>query len=228
MEPAARVLVAGGTGYLGRAAAPVLRDRGHRLAMLVRPGSERRASAGVEVLTADPLTAASYVHAPVDTLLLLVGTPHPAPWKGAQFEAVDFAAGHAAAAALANRPARHVVYLSVAHPAPAMRAYWRVRERVEALLAATGVPATFLRPWYVLGPGHRWAAALRPLYWLAERLPASRETARRLGLVTLPQMVAALVAAVEEPPPGGTRVVAVPQIRAAQLLPRTDDAPAAG
>src|SRR6185503_1802789 len=96
-------------------------------------------------------------------------------------------------------------------------AYWRVRERVEALLAATGVPATFLRPWYVLGPGHRWALMLRPFYWLAERVPASRETARRLGLVTLPQMVAALVAAVESPPAQGTRVVEVPEIRAASL-----------
>lgn len=220
MEPDRRVFVAGGTGYLGRAAAPALLARGHRVAMLVRPGSERRAPPGVEVVTGDPLSAASYEHGPGDTLLLLVGTPHPAPWKGAEFEAVDFAAGRAAAEALAIRPARHVVYLSVAHPAPAMRAYWRVRERVEALLAATGVPATFLRPWYVLGPGHRWAVALRPFYWLAGRLPQSRDTARRLGLVTLPQMVAALVAAVEGPPPSGTRVVEVPAIRVSRLAAR--------
>lgn len=214
---ASRVFVAGGTGYLGRAAAPRLLERGHRLAMLVRPGSERRLPAGVEAVPGNALDAAAYVHGADDTLLLLVGTPHPAPWKGAQFEAVDFAAGRAAATALASRPARHVVYLSVAHPAPSMHAYWRVRERVEALLAATGVPATFLRPWYVLGPGHRWAIVLRPFYWLAERVPSSRETARRLGLVTLPQMVAALVTAVEDPPASGTRVVEVPQIRAARL-----------
>ena len=210
------VFVAGGTGYLGRAAAPQLLARGHRLAMLVRPGSEGRVAPGAEAVAGDALDPAAYSHRPEDTLLLLVGTPHPAPWKAAQFEAVDFAAGRAAATALASRPARHVVYLSVAHPAPSMHAYWRVRERVEALLAATGVPATFLRPWYVLGPGHRWAAALKPLYWLAERVPASRDTARRLGLVTLPQMVAALVTAVEDPPPSGTRVVEVPQIRAAR------------
>jgi uncharacterized protein YbjT (DUF2867 family) len=191
--------------------------RGHWLTLLVRPGSERRAPAGCELLAGDPLGAASYAYQPADTVLLLVGTPHPAPWKGARFEAVDFTAGLAAAEALARRPARHVVYLSVAHPAPAMRAYWRVRERVEALLAATGVPATFLRPWYVLGPGHRWAHLLRPLYRLAERLPATRDTARRLGLVTLAQMRTALVAAIEEPPARGTRVVDVPAIRAARL-----------
>jgi uncharacterized protein YbjT (DUF2867 family) len=98
-----------------------------------------------------------------------------------------------------------------------MHAYWQVRERVEALLAGTGVPATFLRPWYVLGPGHRWANLLRPFYWLAERLPASRDTARRIGLVTLAQMCAALVLAVEDPPKSGTRVVDVPAIRASRL-----------
>jgi len=39
-----------------------------------------------------------------------------------------------------------------------------------------------------------------------------------MGLVTLPQMVAVLVDAVENPPaPGTIRVVDVPAIRAAQL-----------
>src|SRR5262245_5530315 len=133
----ARVFVAGGTGYLGRAAADPLLSRGHRVTMLVRPGSERRVPPGVEALAGNALEPAAYRHDAGDTLVLRVGTPHPAPWKGAQFEAVDFAAGRAAATALQSRPARHVVYLSVAHPAPSMHAYWRVRERVEALLAAT-------------------------------------------------------------------------------------------
>jgi uncharacterized protein YbjT (DUF2867 family) len=217
MSAATHTFVAGGTGYLGRAVVPELLARGHRVTALVRPGSERRAPAAVELSTGDPLNAASYVHAAADTLLLLVGTPHPAPWKAAAFEAVDFAAGKAAADAIAARPARHVVYLSVAHPAPAMHAYWGVRARVETLLAATGVPSTFLRPWYVLGPGHRWPILLKPLYALFERLPASREMARRLGLVTLPQMVAALVAAIESPPASGTRIVDAPAIRAATL-----------
>jgi hypothetical protein len=45
-------------------------------------------------------------------------------------------------------------------------------------------------------------------------VPGCREGARRLGLVTLDQMVNALVRAVEEPPPAGTvRIVDVPGIR---------------
>jgi uncharacterized protein YbjT (DUF2867 family) len=94
-----------------------------------------------------------------------------------------------------------------------MRAYQEVRAEGERLIEATGIPATFLRPWYVLGPGHRWPYLLLPAYWLLERLPATRESARRLGLVSLPQMVRALIFAVENPPASGARVLEVPDIR---------------
>src|SRR5262249_3358812 len=123
--------------------------------------------------------------------------------------------------AAARRAAvRHLVYVSVAHPAPAMHAYVSVRKEGEALIAASGLPATILRPWYVLGPGHRWPAAMLPAYWVMERLPWTRESALRLGLVRLPQMVAALVVAVENPP-AGVRFAGVPEIRdsARQLRP---------
>jgi nucleoside-diphosphate-sugar epimerase len=46
---------------------------------------------------------------------------------------------------------------------------------------------------------------LAPLYALARRVPAWRDGARRLGLVTLEQMVASIVRAVENPPPAGSR-----------------------
>jgi hypothetical protein len=72
--------------------------------------------------------------------------------------------------------------------------------------------ATVLRPWYVLGPGHRWPALLLPLYWACELLPSKRETARRLGLVTHAQMTRALLDSVEHPSEG-FRILTVPQIR---------------
>jgi len=72
------------------------------------------------------------------------------------------------------------VYVSVAHPAPVMQAYVAARVEAEALVAATGIPATILRPWYVLGPGHRWPMLLLPLYTLLRLLPATRESAERL------------------------------------------------
>jgi uncharacterized protein YbjT (DUF2867 family) len=85
---------------------------------------------------------------------------------------------------------------------------------VEEAIRASGLNATILRPWYVLGPGHRWPIVLRPFYWLAEQIPAMREDARRLGLVTLEEMQAALVEAVETPV-SGVQVKSVPDIREA-------------
>ena len=98
-----------------------------------------------------------------------------------------------------------------------MRAYIAVREQGEAAVTATGIPATFVRPWYVLGPGHRWPYLLVPLYALARLFPPTRQQAVRLGLVTLEQMVTALVAAVETPPSASVRIVDVPAIARARL-----------
>lgn len=93
-----------------------------------------------------------------------------------------------------------------------MQAFIAVREQGESLLRESGIPSTFVRPWYVLGPGHRWPYAIVPIYWLLELLPSTRESARRLGLVTLPQMLRALVWAVENPPER-IRILDVPAIR---------------
>jgi hypothetical protein len=55
------------------------------------------------------------------------------------------------------------------------------------------------------------------VYAVLRWLPSTREGARRLGLVTHQQMVAALVRAVETLPERGRRIVEVPEIRRARL-----------
>jgi hypothetical protein len=50
---------------------------------------------------------------------------------------------------------------------------------------------------------------------LGGAISATRDDARRLGLVTRAQMTRALAAAVETPPDGAVRVLDVPAIRAA-------------
>ncbi len=209
------VFLTGGTGYLGRRLVPELARRGHTVRALVRPGSERKLPAGCRAVVGDPLDGVSFVAAiePADTFVQLVGTPRPSPAKARQFREVDLVSVRESAGAAATAGVEHFVYVSVAQPAPVMRAYLAVRAQGEALIRQAGLRATILRPWYVLGPGHRWPYLLLPVYWLAERLPSTRESARRLGLVTWRQMVAALVAAVESPA-HGERIVEVPEIRA--------------
>src|SRR6478609_6327644 len=213
-------MVTGGTGAIGRPLVERLLARGHDVRALVRTGSVGRLPRGAQAIPGDALDARSVAAAlrPGDTLVHLVGTPHPNPAKGAAFERVDLASIRASVAAASDVGIAHLVYVSVAQPAPVMKAYVAVRARGQALIADARLTATIVRPWYVLGPGHRWPLLLLPLYALASVVPATRERAERLGLVTLDAMVTALMRAVETPPePGTRRIVDVPAIRTARL-----------
>lgn len=218
-SPAPRtLLVTGGTGYLGSALIPELIVRGHQVRALSRPESRGKIDPRVDVRLGSALAAADVAPAlaGADTVVHLVGVPKPSPAKAQQFRAVDLASIEATVRAVAaTAPTAHLVYLSVAQPASVMKAYVEVRAQGEAMIRAAGLRATFVRPWYVLGPGHRWPYALIPVYALLRLLPATRASAERLGLVTLRQMTAALVAAVENPA-DRIRIVDVPAIRRAR------------
>jgi uncharacterized protein YbjT (DUF2867 family) len=214
------VFVSGGTGYLGRATIGLLLDRGHDVRALTRPSSLGRVPPGAEPVIGDALDSLTFADAlaATTTLVHLVGTPHPNPSKVAEFERVDLASIRSSVEAARQTPIAHIVYVSVAQPAPVMRAYVAARAKGEAAIVEARLTATILRPWYVLGPGHWWALALKPLYWLAEHVPATRSSALRIGLVSLEQMAAALVQAVEHAPATGTvRIIDVPGIRGARL-----------
>jgi nucleoside-diphosphate-sugar epimerase len=223
------VFVTGGTGYIGLALVDALVARGHTVRALVRTASARRLPPGVGPVFGDALDAETYADEvpPADTLVQLVGTPHPGPGKAEEFARVDLPSGLAAVEAALQANVRHLVYVSVAHPAPVMQAYIAARTAVETRIgdacATSWLAATVLRPWYVLGPGHRWPYLLAPLYALGRVLPTTRAGARRLGLVTHAQMVAALVEAVENPPDASAsepRVWEVPRIaRARTTIP---------
>ncbi len=210
------VFVTGGTGYLGQPLIRALIQRGHAVRALARAASRQKLPRAATTVIGDALDAATFAHAvaPAETFVHLVGTPHPSPAKAEQFRAVDRVSIEAALSAASQAGVRHFVYLSVAHPAPVMQAYIQVRVEGESLVRASGIAATIVRPWYVLGPGHRWPQLLSPLYAIAQRVPATRETALRLGLVTLTQIVGCIVRAIEHPP-GGVDIVDVLGIRAA-------------
>lgn len=151
---------------------------------------------------------------PSETFVQLVGVAHPSPSKAAEFQRVDLASVRASVDAAKHAGVRHFVYLSVAQPAPVMRDYVAARAEGERLLRESGIPSTFIRPWYVLGPTHRWPYVVLPLYWLAMLVPSSRDTAQRLYPVKLKSVVRAIASAVEAPP-SGVRIIENPELRRA-------------
>lgn len=209
-----QIFITGGSGYMGRSLIPRLLQRGHEVRALVRAGSEQKLPAGCTPVLGNALEPGSFMDhvRPSDTFVHLVGVSHPNPSKAGQFRTIDLASVQAAVPAAKAGGIQHFVYVSVAQPAPVMQAYIQTRAECEALIRASGLPATFIRPWYVLGPGHRWPYLLLPMYWLFEHLPGTRNTALRLGLVTLEQMVNTLAWAVENPGQS-IRIIEVPEIR---------------
>ena len=208
-----RVFVTGGTGFLGRGLIPRLLASGHDVTALARPGSAGRLPAGCRPVIGDVLAANTYEAAVRGTecFVHLTGVAHPNPAKARQFVEIDLASARVAIEVAVKAAVKHFVYLSVAQPAPVMRAYVEARRQGEDMLRASGLAATIVRPWYVLGPGRRWPYVLLPVWWLVQLLPGMRRLTERFGFVTLEEMTASLVHAIERPPQG-VRVIEVPDI----------------
>ena len=128
----------------------------------------------------------------------LLGVPHPSPKKARQFKEIDLRSVKASADAASAAGALHFIYISVAMtPSKLMHAYQEVRKEGEKYCLSKTFNCTFIRPWYVLGPGHWWPVSLLPLYGLAEIVPAWRKKARAMALVTINQILNTLMNATE-------------------------------
>lgn len=221
--PQSHVFLTGATGFLGSSLAAELLRRNHRVRALVRPGSESRVTPGCEIVHGDALRADSFAAniRDADTFVHLVGVAHPSPSKAHEFRAIDLVSCREAVSAANQAGIRHFVYLSVARPAPMMKAYQAVRGEGERMVLDSAIAATFVRPWYVLGPGRSWPVVLKPFYALARAFPLTRDGANRLSLVTLEQMTLTLTWAVEHPPER-LQVFEPPQIRLGGNLDAAD------
>jgi uncharacterized protein YbjT (DUF2867 family) len=197
------IFITGATGYIGTRLIKLLTGRGHRVIALVRKGSETKVPAGAEVVTGNPFDATTFQQqVPRGSVFIqLLGVPHPSPKKEKQFKEIDLRSVKASADAAGNAGVQHFIYVSVAMmPSKLMQAYQEVRKEGERYCLGKTFNCTFIRPWYVVGPGHWWPVLLLPFYGLAEIIPAWRKKARAVSLVTISQMLKALVSVAENEP----------------------------
>ena len=197
------VFITGGTGYIGtRLIKALLKDGNFYVQALVRKGSEHKFPRDCEIIIGDALNAASYQNkiAASATFVHLVGVAHPSPFKKEQFKKIDLVSIKEAVKAVTHAGVMHFIYLSVSmYPTRIMEDFQRVRAEGEQLLLQTGLRTSFIRPWYVLGPGHWWPILLKPFLFIAKLFPGKREAAKQLDTVTIKQMINTLFYAIKNP-----------------------------
>jgi uncharacterized protein YbjT (DUF2867 family) len=211
-----QIFITGGTGYIGSRLIKILLQKDYAVKALVRNGSENKLPKGCDYIIANPFDAKSFVNEiPAgSTFIQLLGVAHPGPKKKEQFKQIDLASVKASAAAAKCGRVNHFIYVSVAQtPTTIMRDYQQCRAEGEACIRATQIPATFIRPWYVVGPGHYWPLIFSPIFKILEWIPSTSQKAKALRLVSLKQMLNTLTNAVETAPAEGVNIIEIENIR---------------
>jgi uncharacterized protein YbjT (DUF2867 family) len=211
-----QIFITGGTGYMGRRLIKKLLKKGYKVKALVRKGSENKLPKGCDYVIANPFDSKSFAkEIPTDaTFIQLLGVPHPGPKKKELFKTIDLASAKASAIAAKEAGAKHFIYVSVAQtPTKIMHDYQQCRAEGEACIRSTQIPATFVRPWYVVGPGHYWPLLFLPLFKVLEWIPSTSQKAKALRLLTLKQMLGTLLYAVEnQPEAGAANIIEIEEI----------------
>jgi uncharacterized protein YbjT (DUF2867 family) len=210
------VFVAGGTGYIGKRLIKILLNEGCEVTALAREQSVKKLPEGCKVVIGTPFDASSYAGSiPEDSVFVhLVGVAHPGPKKKEQFYSIDLASLKVSLEAAKQAKVKHFVYISVAQlPTEVMRDYQEARRRGEEAILASGLTCTFIRPWYVVGPGHYWPLLFLPVFKLLEVIPKTSEKAKALALVSLRQMLHTLYVTIINSPKEINNIVEIPDIK---------------
>jgi NADH dehydrogenase len=170
------ILVAGGTGFIGRAIVAELRRQGHPVRVLSRGGKSNPfvKDRGVTIVEGDVREAATLADAlaGVATVICAVQFPgHPVerPKENFTYDEFDRKGTENLVAAAKKVGVQRFVYISGAGVGQGKPDEWFVaKERAEAAVQGSGMTWTILRPSWVYGPRDR---SLNRLALFARLLP---------------------------------------------------------
>jgi NADH dehydrogenase len=170
------ILVAGGTGFIGRAIVGALRNDGHLVRVLTRgekPNPWER-DRGVTLVTGDVREAATLTDAVAGchTVVIAVQFPgHPVevPSKDLTYDEYDRKGTENLVAAAKKAGVQRLVYISGANVGTGRSEEWFVaKERAETAVTGSGIGYTILRPSWAYGPRDK---ALNRFAMFARLLP---------------------------------------------------------
>ncbi len=197
-----KVIVAGGSGFVGRQVVAELRARGHEVLVLVR--GTRAAVADVETIACDLAQSAlplDRLHG-ADAVVNLVGIKREA--GGQTFEEAHLGVTRRLIAAARELGITRFVQVSVvcSRPDPTSP-YHDTKWRAEELVRASGLAATVLRPAVIYGPGDDMVSHLVRMIRFAWPFPVVGRGRSILQPVDVRDVAAAVAACLERPPAGG-------------------------
>jgi len=163
-----KILVTGGTGFVGTALRRELKQLGHDVRLLVRVQSAHKIDPreGFEVVTGDILDTHACLRAVagVDALIHLVGIRREFPEDGITYEAMHTEASYGIFDAARRAGVKRAVYLSaLGARADSRSRYQQTKFEAEEILRKTGMRWTIFRPSVLFGPGDEFHPLLADL-----------------------------------------------------------------
>jgi NADH dehydrogenase len=215
------ILVAGGSGFIGRAVVRRLTGQGHDV--VVMTAHPRRSAATIESLGArsvagDVLDAASLERAVQGATVVIQALTFPTfpvqkPSKGYTFEEFDHRGTERLAKAAASAGAERFVFSSGAGAAPdAERVWFRAKWAGEEAIRATGIGHAILRPSWVYGPGDRALNRFVRFHHLLPFVPVVGDGGQRLQPVFVEDVAEAMARAARPDGPAGTFEIGGPEV----------------
>ncbi len=191
-----RVLVAGGTGFVGRHLVRRLQGRGHTLRTLAR-GSRENLVGEAEAWTANIRDEAAVRGAAegCEVLVHLVGIAWPDGEQG--YDDVHVRGTRVLLREARRAGVRRFVFVSTVGVSPAGSEYFRTKLEAEREVRASGIDFTIFRPSIIYGPGDQFTTALVQLLRRLPFFPVLGLTVSRLQPVAIEDVAEALVQAVE-------------------------------
>ncbi len=218
-----KVLITGGTGFVGRAVVSLLLKRGFNLRVLTRELSLGRVPihANCEPYSGNPLDAGD-VRAALRTCTAvahMVGIRRrDGRATGLGYDDVDTASAIVMADAAREIGIDRIVLLSAA--AIGHSTYVRAKARTEQAIVNSGCRWTIVRPAFIVGPGQQWPRLLTPLLAFLAFIPGRLGTIARKAGNTTRREVAEAIAWGLWSPAAINAILEVPDIRAVAAGPR--------
>ncbi len=153
-----KILVTGGTGFVGSGVRRELLALGHDLRLLLRPVSAGKIDAreGVEVIEGNVLDSHACLRATqdCDAVVHMVGIRREFPQEGFTYEAMHTEATYAVIDAARRNGVQRAVFMSGlgAHK-DATSGYHRTKAESEEIVKSSGMRWTIFRPSVIFGPG---------------------------------------------------------------------------